>query len=177
MKLTERSTSSRFASRCVDCLGGRPFAISQSGAPRHPGPPRRRVERDIPTAASLRSFRGRRVRPIDPPTCPPMTIRDRREGQPRIDQPSMSRPLQRELAREHRCDSTFDGLVQNHRSQVCSETFRGTRSDLRKHQRTPRRTSSMASCGGTNPVISPPQDSPRRPTAGLYGARTTTAGM
>ena len=80
------------ASRCVDCLGGRPFAISQSGAPRHPEPPRRRVERDIPTTASLRSFRGRRVRPIDPPTCPPMTIRDRREGQPRIDQPSMSRP-------------------------------------------------------------------------------------
>ena len=38
-------------------------------------------------------------------------------------------------------------------------------------------TSSMASCGGTNPVISPPQDSPRRPTAGLDGARTTTAGM
>lgn len=62
-----------------------------------------------------------RVRPIDPP----MTIPDRGAGQSRIDQPSMSRSVQRELAREHRCDSTFDGLVQNHRRSSVFGNFRG----------------------------------------------------
>jgi hypothetical protein len=75
------------------------------------------------------------------------------------------------------CPGANLSLIQNHRSLVCSETFRGTWSDLRKHQRTPRRTSSTASGGGTNPVIFPPQYSPHRPTAGLDGARTPTAGI
>ena len=104
--------------------GGRPFAISQSAlhdiadlpADEWSGHPDGREPSEFPRPT---------LRPIDPPTCPPMTIRDRRTGQSRIDQPSMSRPLQRGLAREHRCDSTFDGLVHNHRSQVCSETFQG----------------------------------------------------
>src|SRR5688572_28546526 len=57
MTLTQRSTSSRFASRWVDRLGGRPFAISNlalhdiADLPQTSGA-------GIPTAASLWSFRG-----------------------------------------------------------------------------------------------------------------------
>jgi hypothetical protein len=122
MKLAERSTSSRFASRCVDRLGGRPFAISNLAL---------HDIADLPADDSSGHHDGREpsefprpsltVRPTDPP----MTIPDRRAGGLGIDQPSMSRPLQRGPPREHRCDSTFDGLVHNHRSRVCSETFQG----------------------------------------------------
>ena len=173
MKLTERSTSICLA------LGRLPRRTTVRYQPIW----RLRTSRTSPqtsgagilTAASLRSFGGHRLtrttdRPADDDPRP--------AGRASLGSTSRGESaLQRGLAREHRCDSTFDGLVQNHRSQVCPETFRGTWSDLRKHQRAPRRTSSMASCGGTNPVISPPHDSPHRPTAGLDGARTTTAGM
>ena len=77
------------ASRCVDRLGCR-------GAPE-----------------------GRRVRPIDPPTCPPMTIHEWRSGfrtpacgSGRVAVPAVRSTCLYEGSRERRCDSTFDGLVQ-----------------------------------------------------------------
>ena len=174
MELTERSTSTRFASRCVDRRGVDRSLLAnwRSTTSETPG---RRVERASrrPQALGDSEAVAWRVRPIDPP----MTIPDRRAGQSRIDQPSMIRhPPTRARARAPLRLNVRWARPTPSKSRF-SETFRGTWSDLRKYERAPDVPPSVALPGGTSPVIARPQDSPQRSTAGLDGERTTTAAM